>query len=465
MIDRQAIVEKAAATGWGANRLAREFGISASHTTRILQQARRSGQLPERAPGCNQPIYRPGPGGMPPQQSRQTNPAKLPEPSPDGPVYEEHAKPGGGKTILYRSRTIRTVEDAIREAQVDLTKDRVAGYKIRKWDVTMRGEDGGPPRTAENWYVALDLQPITPDPLAQAVEAYAARLPARRPVVLPPSPPGPRKTLELALYDHHFQMLAWHEENGGYDYDLNIAARLFRQAVSDQIEAAKPYNVGHVLFPIGNDFFHANNPDSVTPRGGNQLDTDGRLAKAFAIGMEVLEDAVHLCLSTFGSVELLWIPGNHDPETGFFLCQIMKAVFRQNPTVTVDVSPTFRKYRTIGGTLLGFTHGVEEKPADLPVIMATECPEGWAESNHREWHMGHFHRRRETKYNAGDTFHGVSVRVLPSLAAADHWHYRHGYTAPSHTSDAFVWCPETGLRAILTTRATKADYSQKGRDQ
>lgn len=447
MIDRQTIIRRAAETGWGAVRLAREFGVSAPHVTRILRRARLHNELPDRPPGSNRPRCPAMPG----------TPAPPPEPAHTGTNWTDNTGPEG-RTITLQSDTIRTVEGALEAAQVDLTKWQVADASVRKWDVTMKGE---PPLTVENWYIAVKLKPIAPDPIAKAIEAYTARIPTRRPIPLPPPREESAKTLEIALYDHHFQMLAWHAENNGFDYDLNIAARLFRRAVREQIAAAAPHGIGNVLFPIGNDFFHTNNPEAVTPRSGNALDTDGRLAKAFMVGLEAAEQAVEDLLRAFGSVDLLWIPGNHDPETGFFLCHVLRQRFRDCPGVTVDVSPTFRKYRTIGRNLIGFTHGVDEKAADLPLIMATECPQEWAQARHREWHVGHFHKRRETRYNAGETFGGVSVRVLPSLAAADHWHYRKGYVTPEHTSDAFVWCPETGLRAILTTSADKSQYSQK----
>ena len=38
--------------------------------------------------------------------------------------------------------------------------------------------------------------------------------------------------------------------------------------------------------------------------------------------------------------------------------------------------------------MLMFTHGDKEKPADMPLIMATEQPEMFARAKHHEVHCG-----------------------------------------------------------------------------
>ena len=42
-----------------------------------------------------------------------------------------------------------------------------------------------------------------------------------------------------------------------------------------------------------------------------------------------------------------------------------------------------------------FTHGSEEKRDSLPMLMANERKELWAETKFREWHLGHMHRKKE----------------------------------------------------------------------
>ena len=71
--------------------------------------------------------------------------------------------------------------------------------------------------------------------------------------------------------------------------------------------------------------------------------------------------------------------------------------------------------------------------------MAQEARADWAETMHREWHLGHFHKSKETRYTAGDAFNGVRVRVLPSLCAADAWHAQMGYVGEQRAAEGYPW--------------------------
>jgi hypothetical protein len=103
-----------------------------------------------------------------------------------------------------------------------------------------------------------------------------------------------------------------------------------------------------------------------------------------------------------------------------------------------------RKYVEYGTNLIGFVHGDEIKAASLPLLMAQDNPVAWSRTRVREWHIGHFHARRETRFTAGDTIGGVSVRVLPSLCSADAWHAMKGYVGNSRAMEAYLWHHERG---------------------
>jgi len=94
--------------------------------------------------------------------------------------------------------------------------------------------------------------------------------------------------------------------------------------------------------------------------------------------------------------------------------------------------------------MIGMTHGNEESQRDLPTIMATEEPKMWSETMFREWHVGHFHKKKQTNYIAGDTFGGVIVRILPSISGTDAWHYKKGYVHSFRTGEAIIWDKNEG---------------------
>jgi hypothetical protein len=99
----------------------------------------------------------------------------------------------------------------------------------------------------------------------------------------------------------------------------------------------------------------------------------------------------------------------------------------------------WRKYVSYGINLLGFTHGNEEKHGDLPTLMAQEAAGLWREDQHREWHLGHYHKKKQLTHNPQDTQGGTRVQVLPSLSGTDAWHYRKGYVKTLRAAEAYLW--------------------------
>src|SRR3546814_7930803 len=72
-------------------------------------------------------------------------------------------------------------------------------------------------------------------------------------------------------------------------------------------------------------------------------------------------------------------PGNHDPHQAAMLSICLAARFHDNPRVTIDDSPSSFFYFRFGKTLIGSTHGDGAKLVDLPLIMARDVKEDWAE--------------------------------------------------------------------------------------
>ena len=217
---------------------------------------------------------------------------------------------------------------------------------------------------------------------------------------------------------------------------------MYVDAVEDLLSKSASYNIEKILLPIGQDFFHINNAENTTVKGTAQ-DVDGRPHKVFEAGYMAVIKAINNCLRT-APVEVLWIPGNHDRETSYYLAKYLEAYYRNTDHVTVDAGSKSRKYYHYGVTLLGFTHGNEEPHRDLPIIMASECSDIWNAVTCREWHVGHFHKRKETRYLAGDSFGAVGVRILPSLSGTDKWHYDKGYVNSHRVAEAYLWNLETG---------------------
>lgn len=363
------------------------------------------------------------------------------------------AEADSSRTVEYESDTIvETLDDAIRKANVDLSVWRVRKWSCTGWSVGMKvrsfTQDGRAkllqetPVKKQLWRVRLELERILPRSLEDATEAVFERMKGYAPKyeaskVLRIAPSGNEVLAVMDLVDVHFGKLAWAAETG-QNYDLKIADRVYREAVSDLIGRASGFRVEEFLLPLGSDFLHVDNLGGTTTAGTPQ-DVDGRLAKILETAEQAVIWAVEAMAQWSDSVRVVWVPGNHDRLMSYCLARTVAAWFRSHPGVSVDVAPTTRKYHRYHATLIGLTHGDCEKPAQLPIIMATERPGDWAQTTCREWHAGHYHKSKRVDSVGLDTHGGVPVRTLRSLSAVDAWHYRSGFVGSQRAAEMYLY--------------------------
>lgn len=370
----------------------------------------------------------------------------MPPKKPDKPSLRERAAKasepkrqwsdadnGKSRELTSVSHDVQTVEDALAKAEVDTAIWEVERTLINSWEV-VGNKIGRQPL----WQVKVWLRRRVSKVMEDAAKLLADRMAKHAPKYTAPKRKRVKREhmLEVSPFDLHFGKLAWAMETGE-DYDLDIAERVYESAVQDLAAKAQAFDIGKIVLPIGQDFFHIDNLAGETVNGTPQ-DTDGRYAKMFAAGAMACVRSIDF-LRQIAPVQILWVPGNHDRTVSWHLASYLGAWYRRDKAVTADDSPRHRKYIPWGKVLLGFTHGDEEPHRDLPTIMAGEVPELWAASIHREWHLGHFHKRKEVRHVAGDTFGPVHVRILPSLSGTDAWHYRKGFVGGQRAAEAYLW--------------------------
>lgn len=259
--------------------------------------------------------------------------------------------------------------------------------------------------------------------------------------------------VELDLFDAHFQMLAWAQETGE-DHDLDIITDRYLHCASIlAARAAKHFTVRKWLLIVGQDLFHTDKYDDgkiATTARGTPQDVDTRLAKAARRVRMVLTRIIRHLRET-APVDVLVVPGNHDTERAWWMGEILDATFEADEHVVIDNRPLSRKYVRIGNSLIGFSHGHNEKHKDLRDYMTQEAKHDWAETTFREWHVGHFHHEHVLDER------GVVVRQMPSLAGTDKWHYDSGYVHSVRGGRAIVWSMEDGPIAVFQQHYPAAD--------
>ena len=347
-----------------------------------------------------------------------------------------------------------------------MTQWKVDRYTIGSWQVTLKiktptGEKDkngheiyvDKPKTVTMYKIQVWLVKLHNMEWVEAIRNLITEIPKlktpkyQRPV-LSEEDMG-RYLLEIALFDVHFGMLAWGKETV-HDYDLKIAEDLFLYAVQDLLKKAHGYQPAKIIFPFGNDFLHIDDPTNLTPQNRNPLDVDSRLIKIYQKAKKAVIKAIDYCRQV-APVDVVWIPGNHDMNVSFYLCDVISEIFAHDEDVNVDVGPKWRKFYPWGDSLLCFTHGVEEPLRDLPGIIATEEPKLWGDSKYREIHIGHKHRKQEMRWTNVDTHQGTVLRMIPSIATEDAWHYRKGYIKGYHAAESYLWDTDFGVIGQFTS--------------
>jgi len=354
-----------------------------------------------------------------------------------------------GLTITTRSANITDLDSALKFANVDLNQYEVERFIVNSWEVTMGGDKSGTkkPETFTNYQVKVWLKPKAP--VSIGMESFFKKVWEK------PLAPIKRKRLtrksklmaEIALYDHHFGMLAWREEVID-DYDNKIARQLYDRAVNYLLDDIGNKEIEQFLLPIGHDLFHFNDDKAETPTSKHKLEVDGRLVKVFEIVEEALIRAIKLC-AKIAPVHAYWIPGNHDPELSFAMCRSLKNYFRLSQQIHFDVSANHRKYHQYGKTLIGMTHGVREQPAELLGRMLEEKPIETGEALCREIHRGHTHKEKSLELMI-DSKSALTIRTLPSLAAQDKNAHFNGYSKSGRAAKALFFDKETGYAGEKT---------------
>lgn len=242
--------------------------------------------------------------------------------------------------------------------------------------------------------------------------------------VAPPVPaPGQTNGDCVSLFnlpDLHLGLYGYGKEVGE-NWDLKKADRVYRRSFTDLVSMT-PHNDTAIVL-AGGDQMHSDNSDNKTARSGHSLDVDGRYERVLQVTCELFLHFILTVLQTHENVIVRVLKGNHDHHAAAALAYFLLASFRDNPRVTVDVSPSLFWVYQFGKVMLAATHGHTVTPQKMPGIMAARWPEIWGKTQFRYAHTFHVHHQSKFVHEDG----GVIVETHHSPAPQDSYNYGHGY--------------------------------------
>lgn len=336
------------------------------------------------------------------------------------------------KQEVYKVKEkITSLDDFIKIFKPDLEK-----WKIKRW--------------TQNYWAGFTQVKVEYEAIAQSQEGFYEKFLEEIKAIAAPSESKPESVttkytskylLELVLPDLHLSKMSSADETGE-NYNTDEAIFRYKSAVETLLARVPLHNIGKILLVVGNDLGNFDTLTGTTTAGTPQ-DSDSRYYELFIKAKKLMIDTINK-LVTYCPVDIEIVSGNHDQLFSYHVGSVLEAYYHLNDNVSVNNSPKPRKYYQFGKCLIGLAHGDNEKELELPLIMAREVPKLWAETEYREWHLGHFHKTKSLNFKSIDENQGIRVRRLPALTGTDAWHNRKAYHSLK-SADAFVWCKNEGM--------------------
>lgn len=368
--------------------------------------------------------------------------AAFPDQSPNQQTETNSFRDDTWDISLPKTR-IHTLPELLEYCKVDLGIWEVERFLVNKWEMGAKNAND------ELVFEPLFQVKATLVKRKEIVDARAeierlkdaAKKSARLPVPIIHGAKSRRSgnMLEVNIPDAHFGKMAWGKETLGRSYDTPIAAQTFLRALETLIDRSEGFSFQQVLFVVGNDLLNSDDEMGRTTKG-TFVSTDGRYQKTFVTVRETITTAIER-LRKLAPVKVVMVSGNHDELGVWHLGDSLECYFAKYDDVEVDNSPAQRKYHRHGNVLLCLTHGDKGKREDYPLLIATERSKDFGETKFREIHTGHIHQTKLQEW------HGVRVRILPSLSPPDAWHAENGFTGQQRNAEAYVWNDVEGLIA------------------
>lgn len=290
-----------------------------------------------------------------------------------------------------------------------------AGHVI-KGKSTLIGPDGA---TVLEWIKTKEGQ-IDPLAIAEQLKtSFADYKPAALPAPTPAAPAADLLTL-LPCNDWHVGMFAW-KKDSGENWDLKISLATIGAAVEDTV-ARSPSSAECIVLG-GGDLLHADNSENKTAKSGNVLQVDGRYPKVVDAAAMLMVKTVDAALGRHQHVTVRILPGNHDEHSAVAIAYFLRAWYRNEPRVTVDVDPSLFFWFRFGQVMLGATHGHTVKLAQMPSIMAHRRAEDWGATKFRYVHGFHIHHSSKVATEGN----GVICESHQAPIPQDAWHFGAGF--------------------------------------
>jgi hypothetical protein len=330
---------------------------------------------------------------------------------------------------------IRTVEELLAYANIDLTEWAVVKQSVNVWDSKYQVKAELARKKDEKNFKSL-LETFTKQANERAPQSFSIK-----PVIS-----SGDDLYVISIQDLHIGKLAHGVQTLWGDYDIAIAKKYYKDAAEQLISNAPTGKIGKVLLIVGSDLIHYEN-QRIETSSGTKIEGDSRWHKVFDESCQLIAETVE-SLATQFPVEVMVVAGNHANLSEYALGAYIKAFFRNHPNVNVNNEPANRKYFGHGKTLVGFAHGNGvKKLEELGAVMVRERMDVISNYKHLYWLTGHKHQFTQMMDSRG-----IRIFVSAALCNPDQWHAENSYVGNIQGAEGYLFSAEDGLTQIVFSK-------------
>ena len=247
----------------------------------------------------------------------------------------------------------------------------------------------------------------------------------------------------INLYDAHLDKVSLAAETTEeIDGSIQENIQNFESAFDEFLHTLVDNGVRHVHFPLGHDLWEVNDHYLLTKNGTPQR-VNVPWQQGFSVGLDMVRRCIDKAAQVVDSIDVILIPGNHDEDQNFYLGEVLRHIYQSSDRVNVGYSRRKRKYRLFGDVLLGYSHGEnttsQKKIERLPLNMAHEAAEKWAQATVRMMLLGHIHRKLQHKILHNLDAIGCEIKFLRSVGTENKYEFDNGYTGIPKTAELYVF--------------------------
>lgn len=346
---------------------------------------------------------------------------------------EEDVSSGKKELIYNSSEEIKTLDDLIEKCNIDTEFWNIDKYIQNYW-----GNSGKPYWQVKAWLSRKNNEQVFQDEFIKFLSSYK---PVSNKVFGPRKTDKPNGCLVINKQDSHLN-------KKDIETPGSIAFRGFE--IEERVEtiisqASLSNNLSSIKYIVGSDEFNSEWTNATT-KGTPQQNTDSYQQSFEKICNHEIS-MINLLLRSSHSVEVIYVPGNHDEYVGWHLINWLSAYFRNEISsgkLIIDTSPNYRKYVSFGTSAMMFNHGDVIKPSKLASIFPMEFKDEWSNFDHFYIFTGDKH------HELSQDFNGIKFYQIPAFSkATSQWDSKNGYTCSKGEVTAFLIEEEQGMTNIF----------------